>query len=323
MTARVDRLRARIAALPPGLLRTWGAVFAALVVLPPLLTTTRDSEFTAAVEVFPLAQSGATTTADRMSYVSRLLASRVVQEEAVSNTGLPIDAAELPGRIDVRPTERSVFLSATANTPERARDLVNALAAAVANASIRDLRAQAQTELADVERRLRSPDLSPAERDELTEKRTSLEQAVASNSFGLVVGPRPEPPTPSGLVDRVVAAIPGPFPPKPSPFFAAVVGLVLAGAVCFALYAARSPRSERTSLERAVASDSLGPVIAATPEPPTASGIVDPVVAALPEPFPARPRRYLAAVVGLVLAGAVWFAVHAARLVRAHPRRSP
>jgi hypothetical protein len=319
VTAGVDRLRARIGAVPSGLLRTWGAVFAALVVLPPLFTTTRDSEFTAAVEVFPLAQSGASTPADRTSYVNRLIASRVVHEEAVSNAGLAIDAAELPGRIDVRPTERSVFLSASANTPERARDLVNALAAALANASLRDLRTRARTQLADVERRLRSPDLSPAERGELTEERTSLEQAVASNSFGLVVGPRPEPPTPNGLVDRVVAALPGPFPPRPSPLFVAVVGLVLAGAVCFALYAARFAGNEQKSLQPAVVSDSVGPVVGPRPETPTASSIVDPVVAGSPGPFPRKPGTFFAAVVGLMLAGAVYFA----RAWPRRPRRSP
>lgn len=239
MTALVDRLRARIGALPPGLLRIWGAVFAALVVLPPLLTTTRGNEFTAAVEVFPLAESGANNPEDRTSYVRGLFASRVAQEEAVSNAGLAIDPAELPKRIEFRPTERSVFLIATATTPERARDLVNAVAAALANASVRDLRRRALTGLADVERRLRAGGLSRTERDELTDERSSLRRAVASNSFGLVVGPRPEPPTPSGLVDRFVGALPGPFPPKPSPIFVAVVGLVLAGTVCFALYSAR------------------------------------------------------------------------------------
>jgi hypothetical protein len=322
VTARADRLRARIAALPPGLLRTWGAVFAALVVLPPLLTTTRDSEFTAAVEVFPLAQSGATTPEDRTSYVGRLLDSRVVEEEAVSNAGLAIDPAQLPGRIDVRPTERSVFLAATANTPERARDLVNAVAAALANASVRDLRARSRTELADIERRLRSLGLSGFERDQLTEERNTLEQAIASDSFGLVIGPRPEPPTPSGLVDRVVAALPGPFPPKRSPFFAAVVGLVLAAAVCFALYAARSWGSVRSSPQRAAASDAFGLVTDPQPEPPIASVIVDPVDAPLPGPIPPRPRPYVAAV-GLVLAAAVGFAIYAARALPGALRRSP
>jgi hypothetical protein len=189
----------------------WACVLTTLVAVPVAVNAARAPEFAASFEAFPVEIPGLGRDDDE-AYVAALLEDPLLPAETVSASGLLLAPEDVRGRVRLRPTGRSVLMTVTAETPERARDLASALASALGNASVRATAASARAE--------------------------GLDELAASPPFGVAIGLRPPAPRPTHLADRTIDRLPGEFPPRPHPLVAGGIGLLLAGAL-FAVAEAR------------------------------------------------------------------------------------
>lgn len=233
------------------LLLLWVAVTVVLICLPPALNAFRATEFVASVEAFPVDHPDFGPVRNRVSYVRRLLDDPLVAPDTVANAGFSLNEASLLPRVTVLPTPRSALVSVRADSPDNARDLVNALAAQIANASARDLAARGQSMLDRVRDRLTGSAPRDAERRRLLARLRRLEAVVTQPPFGLVIGPRPSAPRPSRAVDRALDRLPGPLPPRTDPLWSAVAGLALALLFCVTSYVVWTRRQRVTAIEPA------------------------------------------------------------------------
>ena len=137
------------------------------------------------------------------------------------------------GTIRLVPTGKrpSLTLSAAAETPQDVRKFVNSIGTHLAVVSGEHLALQAKgdvSELRDKRRHARG-----ARRVRITRRLRALDRLLAARPMPsqIVLGPRPGAPKPKRWADRVVDALPGAFPARPSPVLAGLAGLALAGSL--------------------------------------------------------------------------------------------
>jgi uncharacterized protein involved in exopolysaccharide biosynthesis len=197
------------------------------------VSAARESEFTTGVQVFPLnTPAGFPLRSGDVAYVRGLVASPLVEQETSARAGRELEPGSLAERTTIRRTEQSVLVSFSAETPERARRLAEALSASLASASARALRARAQRRLEAARARLAAASVDSPDRPALASEVAELEQLVRAPPPQIAFGPPPTAPRPSRRIDRVIDALPGPFPASPSPAWAATVGFFVALLVC-------------------------------------------------------------------------------------------
>jgi hypothetical protein len=245
-----SRMRAWIESVPLGTRLACVGVTLTLVVVPALLSVARASEFRAGVQVFPLnTQAGFPLPASDVAYVRSLAASPLVDEETVARAGEELEPGTLAERTVIQRTEQSVLVSVSAETPDRARRLAQALSVALASASARALGARAQERLESARARLAAASVDAPDRPELARQVAELERLARTPPPQLAFGPPPTAPRPARTVDRAIDALPGPFPPNPGAAWAATAGLLVALLVCALglFYRARRAQSSVTA----------------------------------------------------------------------------
>ena len=226
-------MRAWIGSLPLGIRFACVGVTLALVVVPMLLSLARASEFTASVQVFPLnTPAGFALRADDVAYVRSLAASPLVEQETIARAGQELEPGTLADRTAIQRTEQSVLVSVSAETPERARRLAEALSVSLASASARTLAARAQERLEGARARLAAASVDAPDRPALASEVAELERLARTPPHQIAFGPPPTSPRPTRWVDRVIDALPGPFPANPSPAWAGAAGLLVGLLVC-------------------------------------------------------------------------------------------
>jgi hypothetical protein len=219
----------------------WLGVAAILVLGPAIFTLLRDSRFEATTELTPVAVAGYPEVTDP-AYYRGLLGDPAIAAEILRTTGLGLRSAD----VELGPGSggRSVVVTTTGATPKQAHTLVNALAHQLSQATRRQLAAEVQRELATL-RPLESAKGRGPLRRRLDDRIEELE-ALGPLPPARAVPARPAPvPEPERWADRVVDALPGGFPGRPSPFWAAVAGLLLAATlwtIAFVLDRPRAPR---------------------------------------------------------------------------------
>jgi hypothetical protein len=210
-------------------------VLVALVALPILTTTLRSSRFSASVEVFPIERPVFGLPRDPVAYLRRLLRDPQLASDVLANIDMRIAPTGVVGHIQIAPFKQHAVVTSWADTPERARVLVDASVLQIANASARALYYQSRAALSATRTRLASRPTA-AERTALLHRAQVLEAVIAKPPFGLVAGPRPDRLRPAGAVDRLVDALPGPFPPRPGIVEPSLIGLVLAFFLSFVIW---------------------------------------------------------------------------------------
>jgi hypothetical protein len=198
-------------------------------------TLLRSSQYTASDQAFLTKAHPVASPRERLGYVRKLLEDPLLPTDADSILDFPIDIPSIPRHIALRPTATSVVLSATAVTPTRASELVNAVAVAVYNAGWRRVKADAALELARARQSLLRVQTTVARRRVLR-RIAHWESLAAKPVSDIAIGPRAAPQQPTRPVDRLVDRLPGPFPPRPSLSTAVLTGLVLSLLVCALFY---------------------------------------------------------------------------------------
>ena len=234
LVVSVGIARASIGTLTPTT-RVISVVAVALLVLAPLgLSLARSDHFEASLEAFPFQRAGYRQIGDPTQYMRRLLADPLVPVEAVRFWQLPLDSSKVRSRVRLEPTGRSVRVVGLSDSPDNARDLANAVALALVNASARDVGRQAREQLEETRDALASA--TGERRAELEGTAARLRRMATKPAPSMVLGPRAAPPQPKRTVDRFIGWLPGPLPPRPGIGWTVVAGLLLASLVSLAAY---------------------------------------------------------------------------------------
>jgi len=173
----------------------------------------------------------ATTTARRQStWLAALLADEQVRLGMFLALGRD---AYRPDRVRVSPSEHdgvfSFSLGVVGRTPEEARRMVEALASGVENRSIQSGVERATAALQTAQKELVTKEISFHRRSLVEQQVTNLTSFLSAPAPGFLVGPGAvHAASPSRPADRLVDALPGPFPPRPEPLWAGAAALLTA-----------------------------------------------------------------------------------------------
>jgi hypothetical protein len=138
-----------------------------------------------------------------------------------------------PDRVQVTPTEHdgvfSFTLGVAGRTPEEAGRMAGALASGIENASISSGIERATAALHAAQKELAARRISADRRALLEQQVTNLTSVLSAPTPGFVVGPGAVHGSAlSRSADRLVNALPGPFPPRPGPLWAGTAALLCA-----------------------------------------------------------------------------------------------
>ncbi|MDP8956823.1 MAG: hypothetical protein M3N24_07695 [Actinomycetota bacterium] len=223
-----------------------GSLVVALVLfaaVPLVMREARTAEFEATVELVPVQYPLLPPVRDQVSQVRDALADEIVQRHVVSLSGFLYDARSLPERTTVERAGRMVRISVEARSPDRARDLADAVAQAVVVASGERLAGEVGGELQRIRDQLEAGELSRSERTELLGTVKQLRELVGTGLHRFVVHQYASAPAVSGgAVDRAVDALPGAVPPVPGRAAAAAYGLLFVGILFVGVFAVRRSR---------------------------------------------------------------------------------
>jgi hypothetical protein len=202
----------------------WAVVAAILALGPAVFTLLRASHFEASTGMTPVAVGSFPKVPDPAFY-RPLLADPMLRFEIRRTTGLELD----PEDITIAPMLRSERLQLTAEgeTPREANALANGVAHQLSQSTRRQLAAEVQRDLSTLRPLASARGSGPLRRrlDRRIERLEALGPLPPARIAPDRPGRAPEPPR---WADRVVDALPGEFPGRPSPFWAAVAGLMVA-----------------------------------------------------------------------------------------------
>jgi FtsH-binding integral membrane protein len=218
---RLARVRAAAARGSWGQLAAWGALATLLVCAAVVPSLARDRTFSVEAPVSVHGRELIPAGSER-SYLRQLLADPTLLYLLPRRA----DALQFdpPHELSVVDGARSGTLAvrATSPTPARASSLLAATAMELTAASRRDFQARVRAVLEIAEGR---------------RKRAKLRALLRAAPAPVRVGPLPPAPEPRRALDRVAAALPGPFPQRQDPI---ALALVLIGALLVAWVAALS-----------------------------------------------------------------------------------
>jgi hypothetical protein len=225
--------------------RLWLALTFVLVVGPVAITLSRSSSFEASVEMFatntnPIAKLRSS------AYFDTLLARQQIQIASVDQAGNGLSELD----VSVEPSERlrrpTFILTARAETPARVVAETNAVAAQLASASGQQLEAAAERRIRQGRRELRSDKTDPLRKRALREQRDALRKLLNKPHPRVVLGTAPAEPPLTSWADKLIDKLPGAYPPRPSPVWVGLAGLLLSIALGLGwLYRPRGSRGPR------------------------------------------------------------------------------
>jgi hypothetical protein len=202
----------------------WIVVALLMVVVPVAFNLARNS-YSASLELYPRAVSGYPPVNDPAYYRAFLTDNELQTQMRFHAPGGPSAYADAVIRAGRR---GRVVVTVSADAPNDAQRIVNALGPQLANATRRQLAAQAEAEAQRLRALLGSGKLTARQ------TRRVRRRLARANSVGLVpperivLGTRPGPPPLRGFADKVADAMPGPYPTRPSPLWAGFAGLLVA-----------------------------------------------------------------------------------------------
>jgi hypothetical protein len=200
----------------------WLGVLAVLVFVPLGFNLAREPGFKASVALFPQ-KVGPYPAIDDPAYYMALLNDPVLQEQMRLNVGTGVARYE---DVTIKQGPRPFPMSVTveANSPKKAQTFVNALAVQLNGATQRELVAAATKDAEGVRARLLDAS-NRKERARLRPRVRRLERIRERQPTRVLPGAPAGPPRMGQWADRVVDDLPGAFPPRPSPVWAALAGL--------------------------------------------------------------------------------------------------
>jgi hypothetical protein len=136
--------------------------------------------------------------------------------------------------LDARFTPRppfAVLVTVRAATPARARAFSQALARQIVQVSERQIASQAALDARQLRAELAGPGLRPRARRARRRRLAAVLRVRAAPYERFVEGRPPPLPRPTRWADRLADALPGDFPPRPSPLWAGLAGILLVALV--------------------------------------------------------------------------------------------
>jgi hypothetical protein len=202
----------------------WMAVALLLVAGPLAFNLARESGYESSVVLFPRPIKPYPLILD-LGYYRGLLDDPVLREQMRLNAGA--GTADF-GDVTIRRGRGSnpIVLSVEAPTPERSRRFVNALAPQIAGATQRQLARGALRDAETVDERLLEAPAGP-DRRRLQGRSRRLERLLEAPPTRVLPGAPAALPRIEGWADRLVDDLPGDFPARPSPAWAALAGLLV------------------------------------------------------------------------------------------------
>jgi hypothetical protein len=285
--------------------RAWAAAVVFMAIAPAAFAATRQAQFTTQMVVFPM-RVGPFPASHDVRDPARLLRDPVLRAEVYAATR--IDPSGFRD-VKLRPSaaQPTFILSASRSAPQTARRFLNAVALQLAYASGRQVVAEASARAAQlrqeirrargsaditllrgrlarlrlagsarvpaVERQLRLAEGRAAQRAALRRQLAPVTRVLQEPRNRYVAsGPAPLPRL-TRWSDKLVDALPGPFPRRPSPFWAGFAGLVLGVALWALALRVAPPRIRPTESDLAgeLPYDALGVPMEAPARPAAAA----------------------------------------------------
>jgi hypothetical protein len=222
----------------------WIAIAALLVVVPLSFNLARAPDFKASVELFPSAVAPYPPITDP-SYYRSFLGDPELRRQMQINVGEGV-ADYRDVTIDRDSSTGRLKLTVAAATPAKAQRFINGLAPQIAGATRRQLGVQARRDRAKLRARL-SPTLPRTKQLALRRQLRRLGRFGEFPPGRVLIGHPASMPRLKSWADRLVADLPGDFPSRPNPAWAALAGLLVAAtlwAICLVLMPPGGRRSD-------------------------------------------------------------------------------
>jgi hypothetical protein len=222
----------------------WAAIALFMFAGPVAFDLARASGFTASTPIYPR-RIGPYPPVTDPNYYRRLLGDSDLQRYMRTTAGAR-SSVYLDAQFPFQPPD-TVLVTVRAGTPARARAFADALAHQIAEVTARELASEAGMEAKMIRVRLAAPGLGRAKRRSLGRRLGAVQGVLAAPAERVAESnaPTPQPPL-THPVDKFVNALPGSFPPRPSPLWAGLAGLLLvalARAIGVAVFSPRRIRS--------------------------------------------------------------------------------
>jgi hypothetical protein len=214
----------------------WLAIVALLVFGPLTFNLAREPGFEASMALSP-SEVKPYPAIHEPRYYRSLLADPELREQTRLNAG---DGVVDYDDVSIGPGPKRAVLTVTveARTPHSAQRLMNALGPQIAGATKRELRRAAIRDTERLRARLRRSSLTSDRRRALQRRVRHLMELSEAPPPRVVLGPPAELPPIDRRADQLVDDLPGDFPARPNPAWAALAGLFVGGtlwAICLVL----------------------------------------------------------------------------------------
>ncbi len=224
LRSRLDTLRADATGESRRRRLAWVAVAAVLVLAPLAITVGRAPEFKASVQLFPRAVGPYAAVFDIAYYRSLLEDPALVEPMRLS---VRSGVAEYEDVTFSRGRPGQLVVTVAAPVPADAQRFVNVLAPQIAGATRQELARVTARDVAELRARLRSR-LAPESRRALRRRLSQVERLGPLPPGRVLYGSPAALPRMERWADRLIDDLPGAFPPRPSPLWAALAGLLVA-----------------------------------------------------------------------------------------------
>jgi len=204
----------------------WVGIALLLVVGPVAFNLSREQSFRASIEIFPQDVPPYPAVVDAR-YYQQLLRDAHLRQRTTANVGM--EAADYD-RVEIShaTSGQTLFVTATADDPAAAQRFVNELGPQIANATARQLSADAGQEADGIRSQLSSRRLPADARGALRQRLLALERLGPAPPPRAIPGTRAPLPTLERWADRVADALPGDLPARANLAWTALAGLLIA-----------------------------------------------------------------------------------------------
>lgn len=202
----------------------WGALALVMFVLPVAFDLARAPDFAASTPVYPRTV-GPYRAPGFTAYLSGLLGDAFLQRDVRLGLGAPSSVYREP-TFSLRPPQ-ALVVTVRAGSPADARTWSFGLALALRRSTVRQLEAQALSDVRWSAAKLSTGALTGARRRRLERRLAAAKLVAAAPAPRITVGPPPALPQPARAADKLVGALPGDIPPRPNPLWAGLAGLLV------------------------------------------------------------------------------------------------
>ncbi|HEX2087973.1 MAG TPA: hypothetical protein VHF89_19960, partial [Solirubrobacteraceae bacterium] len=213
----------------------WIAIAVLLTVGPLAFTLAREGEFRVSRVLFPRAVGPYPAPLDLRYYDSLVRDGELRRRMVINEVAGLAEYEDVSFRFGPRPT--TVTISVSADTPQAARRFINVLVPQLAGATQREVVRVALEDVEGLRARLRDA-RSGRERARLRRRLRRLESVLRVVPGRVLFDPPAGLPRLESWADRLVDDLPGDFPARPDPAWAALAGLLVAvtlWAICLVL----------------------------------------------------------------------------------------